>query len=1772
MNSYQYVNKLKKQIKQTSTQGWKQRVNQKTSYINQIPLSNALERFPQFFDDIKISVVQKSINEIDRLPYKYNNIEILYLSNNNLTDLEGIQQFKKLRTLTLAHNELSNVKILRQISQLNSLEQLNLSGNPIAKHPNYKIYLLTVLPNLKSLDGRPVSEEARLKAEIKAKQQTQLLQLMLRNYCEIIKLNSFGRKIDLHREMIQNNLKFVKNMENKELNHYSFKNKFDFMQTLDEYNKNELQDLLLNDILTFYEQFQQQYPNNSEEDNYDKAFQEMIKQQNIKLAEIDVLLEKKVLNYNEFLEEMIAKFKPLPQNVKTFSPSRNLASSDAQNKTSSRLNFKTSENKAKQILKNSKSNQSLHTSDKAAGAMSSLNKKKLSRDFKQNNIPDDERDLFQKINQGNSNTNESFNPVSPITDNQIFSTSKDKLFFTSNTQQDQIHYTQFQEEQDILLGNKQKNEQSQQQRFNTYQSQQPTNQNNIHRNLSAENILYQRSGSPSDYVIKDRYQSPGNNEQVNRRNQGGYDSSLENTSRGAANNQQQQDSKENSPNRTIPQPSQYEIRPNHQDECCRKLMKSARNTSQDFFGKPTPYKRRNKELEEIVFELNKKLQKKEDDIAQLKQINGTIKEKLVEVNSSSENNLKKQQQEQLELMKQLEKNQNLNKVLDHEVKELRDQLNRMLIKNSELSNAEKNSIYYKQQQQDIQEQYDTLQQELKKKEIADNFCQQRILKLGFLYLKFSTQTEQKINEFRYDKKNERNQFLIVNCFKKMKRYAVIKKFSRVSLQEQNLTLYHNYFNYWKRNIIFQNDVQRMLKKKEQQNLAQAFVGWKQFIAIKERNQKEKAKVQEFYLKQLQIKIWRAMKQQYKKSVLSKKELDIYQQKATVFDNSKTKRKFLKLWKSYISNFALPYKQKQQNAIRQSNFYLLKVGFAMLVKNRKDSINNNIKVNKFIHYKKKQLLRSVFNFMSGPLVAFSREKKARNKVAELFIKKRLINTWKQTYCISRNLKRLEEKAKQFSLKKLVQRHFDALKDLREKVRKRNLLAKAVQTRRENQQKRISILKWFKLSVSKKSDRLDQLKQKNDLQRAYFKQWLLLIQQRVQKKQKQRQILNIADKKAKLTLCQAFNSWLYVIKRKIRNRGVVENMLAKKETQLLRISLFQFSKEQKLGLYKKLLQYKNNQTLLNADFKENQIVLETINEEKNEIVDKSRELMQQNILLQEHITEKNSEINQLKRQIQNLEKLEVNQEEVIKDLQQKISEQEMQIFEINNEYTVQMDQEENTQKTMRMDNKAMQREIQNLQKELDLKNSQLAEYERSFQNRTTELFGDNRDLQEKLQNSIVMANEFKQKIEQQDSIIANLENKIIELNENNQKQKEHITECVSVIQQFESTYDAKVTEYENIINLLNAQLDENKVQQEQSNALIEQLSQEVKKLEYEVSLLTEDHHASTNQFISSLYKSGQKQMFSSGGFNQNLNHSISSEADAFTLRKRQNYFTSPLQTDQNRRTASKDYKILQKSFERQRTQMKDKIQSLTQQIQNTLNSQGQEELLPQQDVNTNNKLNGSQYNFASNGFQSAKANQPQIHLSAKPQNKTSTATFFTDRRQLNQDKSYEDSSKFINLKGSGLYSNNFLKNIERKESPINSLKVTPKVYKYKNSSISGGLGIGINLMPNFTALGQSQSTTHAIRNDLHSIVSPSYNLSSNLQNLRPDSAKESRTQKSSVNDLSMINNTENILQELEKSKSGRKIIKNQLELRIKNLNDNLEQDIQNAKRLNAARDNQ
>jgi len=49
-------------------------------------------------------VVHHDIEAIDKLPSRYKEVRTLYLSDNNLKSLEGIEQFTSLTSLSLANN------------------------------------------------------------------------------------------------------------------------------------------------------------------------------------------------------------------------------------------------------------------------------------------------------------------------------------------------------------------------------------------------------------------------------------------------------------------------------------------------------------------------------------------------------------------------------------------------------------------------------------------------------------------------------------------------------------------------------------------------------------------------------------------------------------------------------------------------------------------------------------------------------------------------------------------------------------------------------------------------------------------------------------------------------------------------------------------------------------------------------------------------------------------------------------------------------------------------------------------------------------------------------------------------------------------------------------------------------------------------------------------------------------------------------------------------------------------------------------------------------------------------------------------------------------------------------------------------------------------------------------------------------------------------------------------------------------------------------------
>jgi len=92
-----------------------------------------------------------------------------------------------------------NVYHLKRLSQL---EELDLRGNPIATRPGYRQTMLLFLKNLKVLDGRDIKASERLKVPQELISQYELLDRLLKNYAEILRLQSVVQRIEMIKEFI----------------------------------------------------------------------------------------------------------------------------------------------------------------------------------------------------------------------------------------------------------------------------------------------------------------------------------------------------------------------------------------------------------------------------------------------------------------------------------------------------------------------------------------------------------------------------------------------------------------------------------------------------------------------------------------------------------------------------------------------------------------------------------------------------------------------------------------------------------------------------------------------------------------------------------------------------------------------------------------------------------------------------------------------------------------------------------------------------------------------------------------------------------------------------------------------------------------------------------------------------------------------------------------------------------------------------------------------------------------------------------------------------------------------------------------------------------------------------------------------------------------------------------------------------------------------------------------------------------------------------------
>lgn len=107
----------------------------------------------------KITLSYKNITTIGYdLPRMLLGVTRLYLSNNKITSLNGIETMQNLTHFSISFNNIERIEELGKIYNKNLLVSLSVKGNLFCKNPLSNIILINQFKKLKDLDGFKISE------------------------------------------------------------------------------------------------------------------------------------------------------------------------------------------------------------------------------------------------------------------------------------------------------------------------------------------------------------------------------------------------------------------------------------------------------------------------------------------------------------------------------------------------------------------------------------------------------------------------------------------------------------------------------------------------------------------------------------------------------------------------------------------------------------------------------------------------------------------------------------------------------------------------------------------------------------------------------------------------------------------------------------------------------------------------------------------------------------------------------------------------------------------------------------------------------------------------------------------------------------------------------------------------------------------------------------------------------------------------------------------------------------------------------------------------------------------------------------------------------------------------------------------------------------------------------------------------------------------------------------------------------------------------------
>ncbi|KAM9976520.1 hypothetical protein ACTFIR_010361 [Dictyostelium discoideum] len=112
------------------------------------------------FDTIDFS--DNEISKVENFP-KLERVKTLLFNNNHIKSFEEDfgSSLPHLRALILSNNRINNLSDLEPLTKLSEIKFISLLENPVSKKPNYRLYLIHLVPHLKIIDFRKVKKIER---------------------------------------------------------------------------------------------------------------------------------------------------------------------------------------------------------------------------------------------------------------------------------------------------------------------------------------------------------------------------------------------------------------------------------------------------------------------------------------------------------------------------------------------------------------------------------------------------------------------------------------------------------------------------------------------------------------------------------------------------------------------------------------------------------------------------------------------------------------------------------------------------------------------------------------------------------------------------------------------------------------------------------------------------------------------------------------------------------------------------------------------------------------------------------------------------------------------------------------------------------------------------------------------------------------------------------------------------------------------------------------------------------------------------------------------------------------------------------------------------------------------------------------------------------------------------------------------------------------------------------------------------------------------------